>query len=1137
MSEKEYIVSLHKNVDYDAFNAEMIASTGAGAIPNRSAPVANARPGSLRNTHYMLTAEEAASLREDTRVYGVEIPPQDRDDIQIGFNLTQVGNFNKTTLDRGDFINWGLKRINSASNIYGAGESAVGGYDYTLDGGNVDIVIQDSGLQIDHPEFQDSSGASRVQEINWYTESGLSGTQSSNHYRDYDGHGTHVAGIAVGKTYGFAKGARIYALKVAGLEGTGDSSTGISVTDCFDVIKEWHKAKPVDPSTGYKRPTIVNMSWGYGRSYTSASEINYRGTSYTGAAIDSANERLTYGLVPYLVSAGTYQTNVRIASVDTDVQEMIDEGIHVVIAAGNRSHKIDVDGGDDYNNYAVLGGVTTYYHRGSSPFSDGAHLVGNIDSNLNADGKEQKAVSSETGPGVSIYAPGTNIMSATSTTNRWGEDDGPYPGSESYLITNISGTSMAAPQIAGALSLYLDINPGATPAQAKTFLETQAKADLIHTNSNGYSDYRSLQGSPNRFGFNKFNAATAMVFGAPQAAEASANATYSLGVNSSNVNEGDTVIFTLTTTNVDNGVQIPYTITGIDSNDIQGTLTGQFSVSNNTATATVVILEDVSTEGGETMTLALDFVDDTEISVAIADTSVAPVATYSLTRSSATVNEGDTVTFTLTTTNVTNGTTVPYTITGIQDADIVGNLTGNFTVTSNSATLAIETIADATTEGSETLTVTLDGLGVTLPVTVLDTSESGDPTYTLSTSASTVNEGGTVTYTLVTQNVADSTNVPYTITGVSAADLVSGSLTGNFAVNSNTAQVAIQIVEDSLTEGTETLTLTLNNGADSAAVNITDTSLAPTYTLSSSVASVNEGSSFTITLNTTDVADATSIPYTVSGVSSADLSGGSLTGNFVIASGTATATFNLALDLATEGVETFTLALDSGAASVQVTINDTSQAPAATYSLSSSTSSVNEGSSFTITLATTNVDAGTNIPYTITGVTSADISSASLTGNFVVGTTDSIIYTASNDVTTEGTETFTMTLDGLSESTAVSILDTSQTPAFTPDHTITVTNSGNNYTLSGTDTNGAVSGSQPSLAFNNGDKVRFSVNASTSTAHPFYIKTVQGAGTSNQASGVDGQGTVQLDWTIGSTGTFYYQCSIHGGMNNTITVS
>ena len=43
MSEKEYIVTLKKDVDYDAFNAEMIASTGAGDIPNRTVDVANAR--------------------------------------------------------------------------------------------------------------------------------------------------------------------------------------------------------------------------------------------------------------------------------------------------------------------------------------------------------------------------------------------------------------------------------------------------------------------------------------------------------------------------------------------------------------------------------------------------------------------------------------------------------------------------------------------------------------------------------------------------------------------------------------------------------------------------------------------------------------------------------------------------------------------------------------------------------------------------------------------------------------------------------------------------------------------------------------------------------------------------------------
>ena len=37
----------------------------------------------------------------------------------------------------------------------------------------------------------------------------------SNHYTDDDdGHGTHVAGIATGKTYGWAKNANIYAMNI-----------------------------------------------------------------------------------------------------------------------------------------------------------------------------------------------------------------------------------------------------------------------------------------------------------------------------------------------------------------------------------------------------------------------------------------------------------------------------------------------------------------------------------------------------------------------------------------------------------------------------------------------------------------------------------------------------------------------------------------------------------------------------------------------------------------------------------------------------------------------------------------------------------------------------------------------------------
>ena len=82
MAEKEYIVVLNPDIDFAQFNQEMIVSTGAGVIPNRTVDVANPRPGSQRSTHYSLTDEEAEELKNDPRVRDVEIPPQDRDDIE-----------------------------------------------------------------------------------------------------------------------------------------------------------------------------------------------------------------------------------------------------------------------------------------------------------------------------------------------------------------------------------------------------------------------------------------------------------------------------------------------------------------------------------------------------------------------------------------------------------------------------------------------------------------------------------------------------------------------------------------------------------------------------------------------------------------------------------------------------------------------------------------------------------------------------------------------------------------------------------------------------------------------------------------------------------------------------------------------
>ena len=104
-------------------------------------------------------------------------------------------------------------------------------------------------------------------------------------------------------------------------------------------------------------------------------------------------------------------------------------------------------------------------------------------------------------------------------------------------------------------------------------------------------------------------------------------------------------------------------------------------------------------------------------------------------------------------------------------------------------------------------------------------------------------------------------------------------------------------------------------------------------------------------------------------------------------------------------------------------------------------------------------------------------------------------------------------------------------------YTINVTASSSaDYTLSGTDFNGTVSGNDPNLTFYVGDQITFAVNASN---HPFYIKTVAGTGTGNQASNVTNNGTESgnVVWTPSEAGTYYYQCSAHAGMVGTITIN
>tara|TARA_B100001250_G_scaffold43195_1_gene34076 strand:- start:6844 stop:9288 length:2445 start_codon:yes stop_codon:yes gene_type:complete len=106
----------------------------------------------------------------------------------------------------------------------------------------------------------------------------------------------------------------------------------------------------------------------------------------------------------------------------------------------------------------------------------------------------------------------------------------------------------------------------------------------------------------------------------------------------------------------------------------------------------------------------------------------------------------------------------------------------------------------------------------------------------------------------------------------------------------------------------------------------------------------------------------------------------------------------------------------------------------------------------------------------------------------------------------------------------------------TQSYSVDVTAAGSGaYTLSGTDKAGNVSGNNPSITCNAGDTLNFVVDAS---GHPLWIKTTQGTGTGNQATGVTNGGTESgtVTWTPSASGTYYYQCEYHNSMNGTINV-
>lgn len=513
LNEREFNIILKKGVDYDSFWKDLETITNLDGVPNRKIEVANSRPGSYRQTHYYLTEAEKELIEKHPSVVTVEIPPSQRTDITKGFSASYSGSFSRLPSLNSTDRNWGLVRSSFKDNPFGGNDILDSTFNFNLDGTGVDIVIVDSGIDTTHPEWEDINGNSRLTTINWGTIHG-GFTQHINHDRDFDGHGTHCAGIAAGKSFGWAKNSKIYSLKLSGIEGSGDSGTGIDEAYAFDAIKLWHRNKPKDPSTGFKRPTVVNMSFSYQAVYSGGStaySVRYRGTTYSSTDIQNNfdGELKNFGLNKHSSSIGilgTWSHPVRVASVDTDIEEMIEEGIHVCIAAGNLYAKIDLPGGQDYDNECLINNTTwRYYHRGGSPWHENAHIVGSMNhAQINSGSTyiDQRSSYSNHGPGVDYYAPGNRILASVSETNSY--STGYYDLDNDHYVAILNGTSMAAPQATGVTALYAQANPGLSPSRMKAIILANC-GTKVYNPVEGISGSSSLQGGEERTLFNKYS--------------------------------------------------------------------------------------------------------------------------------------------------------------------------------------------------------------------------------------------------------------------------------------------------------------------------------------------------------------------------------------------------------------------------------------------------------------------------------------------------------------------------------------------------------------------------------------------------------------------------------------------------------